>query len=49
MTIEIRTKALELAEEFSKGFNHSLMIGNKFNQIEVVYLAKEFEKYMKGI
>lgn len=49
MTIEIRTKALELAVEFSKGFNHSLdSIVNKKNEMNVVNIAKDFERYMKG-
>lgn len=54
MTIEIRTKALELAIEFSKGFNHHIEKnscgdpGNKCNSDDVIRIAKKFEDYMKG-
>lgn len=45
---EIRIKALELAVEYSKGFNNSIeSAGSKYEDRKVLDVVKKFEKYIK--
>lgn len=45
---EQKLEALKLAVDFSKGFNHSLSLGNKMISQQILSIAKNFEDYIKA-